>query len=463
MNDNFIFCKKGSYLYVEGDEDIDHIFIIQKGRLQLTYSNTSINDMTKNVGPGDIIGFTSALSNRPRTESALAIEDTSVIVLTKDGFLEKTLQNPDMAFRIINYFAKQLREYNDLITRQNKLEQKGTIPENLFQNANFYYKLGHFESAYYIFSRLLALYPNNPMSKEATPVFEKIRNSGLTFSTDPQYQGIYRTYEDKQVIFCEDEPGDELFIIRKGRVKIVRQSENIEMILNVLREGDIFGELAIVSQKPRNATAISIGTTTILPINQDSLSILIHKSPMILKRIFTAISNRVWFTHTRLDMITYHKQITKIYVFLKNKLIEENVSLQSVDSHTFSFGIDELWHMINAPVRDDETENEILNDSNFRFNLGHITVMKPKLLIAKAHNYVAKDNDSLNVVEIERNDITTLNLNELMSQPITPIEADNMALEDSTDSVSLEESLDGQPISPLLKELDEFNDFTEQE
>lgn len=467
MNENIFLCKKNTFLYVEGDEDTERIFIIQKGQLQLTYSNHRMNDISKIVGPGDIVGFTSALSNRPRTENVFALEDTSVIVLSKNNFMEKLLKNTDMAFRIINYFAKQLREYNDLITWQNKVENQNTTPQNLLQNAVFYYKLGHLESAYYIFSKLLTLYPNHPAASEASPMFEKIKQLGQPFTLSPQFQGIYRIYADKQMIFCEDEPGDELFIIRKGRVKIVRQSRTSEMILNVLKEGDIFGELAIVSQKPRNATAISIGTTTVLPINQASLTKLIQRSPMILKRIFIAISNRVWFTHTRLDTVTYNNSITKMYLFLKNKLIEENVSLQNTDPYTFSFGIDELEHMVDSSGRDNDAETEILGDPNLSFHPGHIMVKNPKLLAAKAHYYMTKDSMYGQQADEPRdkNQATTLNLNALMSPPVGSWYDPQQAVDnDAVGSGNLfSGSFDAEPVLPLLQELDEFNDFNEED
>ena len=52
---------------------------------------------------------------------------------------------------------------------------------------------------------------------------------------------------------------------------------------------------------------------------------LIKKSSDLLKRIFTAISQRVWFTFIRMESKFYEKPITRVYVFLENKLIEDNV------------------------------------------------------------------------------------------------------------------------------------------
>jgi len=401
MEDNVFIFKKGSYLYLEEDGNTNNIFIVKRGAVQLVYQNHRLKDIAKIVGPGDILGFISSFCGKPRMESALAVEDSSVIVLSKSRFMEKIRRSSDMAFRVLRYFAQQLREYDELITFGNSRKSQ-PVSMDMLQAGSFYYKIGNVNAAYYILSRLVRYYNLDSAADSARTLLSKMTNLVNKSLTIPVHEGIYKVFADKQIIFCENELGAELYIIKKGRVKIVKQNNDSEIILSVLGDGEIFGELAIVSRKPRNATAMSIGQTTVLPINMAAITKLIQKSPAIINRIFTAISRRVWFTHIRFDALTYNRLITKMYIFLKNKLLEENISLQDTNPHRFSFGIDELQKMAGHLENDDSVVNEMFNDPNLRFQLGTITVLSPKVLAASAHYYATRDNADAKDISSER-------------------------------------------------------------
>ena len=401
MKDNILMFKTGSYLYVEEDGNTNNIFIIKQGAVQLMYQNHRLKDMARVAGPGDILGFVSSLCGKPRTESALVVEDTSVIVLPRSRFMDKLGRSPNMSFRVLSYFAQQLREYDELITFGNSRESQ-PAPLNMFQAGSFYYKTGNINAAYYILSRLIKYYKSDSTAGQARKLLDKMADLTNKSMILPSYSGVYRVFADRQIVFCENEPGEELFIIKKGRVKIVKQSGDGEMVLSVLGDGEIFGELALVSRKPRNATAISIGQTTVLPVDMPAITKLVEKSPAIINRIFTAISRRVWFTHIRFDALMYNHLITKMYIFLKNKLLEENISLQNTTPHSFSFGIDELQKMAGHVENDGSVADEMFNDPNLQFQLGGITVISPKVLAATAHYYVARDNADAKNIRNER-------------------------------------------------------------
>jgi len=384
--------RKGSYLYIEGDEDADQVFIIIQGRIHFSNNNENIKIAHRDAGPGEIFGFISALSLKPRMESALAAEDTTVVSLPSSTFLSNLHSNPDLAFKVLNYFADFLRQYDDLIFADNCTEDLLPLETRLHKTGLYYYKESQYQISLYIFNRLLQLFPNCQYVDSGRDLILEMENAGTRSILEPIHEGIYNVYADNQAIFCEDEPGEELFIIKEGKVKIVKYQQNTEIMLSVLKEGDIFGELAIVSAKPRNATAISFGKSVLLPINKDALGKLIQKSPPILKRIFSALSQRLWFTHIRLDSKLYQQAITRFYAFLENKLVEENISIQTDKTCTFKFGIDELLKMTGASqARDGHAIEELLKDSNLKFNFGQIIITKPLILSQKAQYYRSRD------------------------------------------------------------------------
>lgn len=73
---------------------------------------------------------------------------------------------------------------------------------------------------------------------------------------------VRRRFRRNEVIFHQGDPGDSLHVIAKGAVKIVLPSpEGDEAIIATLREGDFFGELALLDRAPHSATATTVEPT----------------------------------------------------------------------------------------------------------------------------------------------------------------------------------------------------------
>ena len=78
-------------------------------------------------------------------------------------------------------------------------------------------------------------------------------------STNTRLSGIERKkYDRDQVIFREHENGDMAYIIANGQVQIIKESDNGPKILGVLEKGAMFGEMALIDNKPRMASAKAI-------------------------------------------------------------------------------------------------------------------------------------------------------------------------------------------------------------
>ncbi len=385
--------KAGSYIYIEGDEDVDEVYIVEKGLVEFKSTNQRVRTHGENAAPGDVFGFISSLSQRPRMETAFAKVNTSVIVFNRERFLVLLKKNSEIAIKLLNSYADELRLYDTMIFPLGGV--KGIfLPEEaqLYSLGMYYNNIKMLSNAYYVLSRYMKIFPDGSNRNGARKLLAEIEKTGIKRVPEPVPDSIYRQYADKQIIFCEHEPGYELYIIKSGRVKIVKYHGDSEIILSVLREGEIFGELAIVSDKPRNATAISFGTTVLLPIDKDSMLKLIQKSSDLLKRIFTAISQRVWFTFIRTESKFYQKPITRVYVFLENKLIEDNVSLKSREPHIFNFGIDELLKMNSIPNDKVATVMaELSRDQNLNFYMGQTVIDNPSLVSSKARYHRSRD------------------------------------------------------------------------
>src|SRR5574341_2013272 len=72
------------------------------------------------------------------------------------------------------------------------------------------------------------------------------------------------SFEKDQIVFNEGDRGDSLYIIVSGKVQVWEG----ERLLNVLGEGDLFGELALLDPEPRLATVKAIESTRLLRLDE---------------------------------------------------------------------------------------------------------------------------------------------------------------------------------------------------
>ncbi|MBI9102025.1 MAG: cyclic nucleotide-binding domain-containing protein [Spirochaetales bacterium] len=101
------------------------------------------------------------------------------------------------------------------------------------------------------------------------------------------------TVDADKVIFREGEPGDKMYIIQEGSVRISRSIEGKEHILAVLSKGDFFGEMAIVNQEPRTATVTAGSTVRMLSFNREGFLGMIDKNGKIALNIIDKLCRRL--------------------------------------------------------------------------------------------------------------------------------------------------------------------------
>lgn len=86
-----------------------------------------------------------------------------------------------------------------------------------------------------------------------------------------------RTYKEGEIIFSENEPGVGMYIIESGKVHISLGKEN--KLLAVLSDGDFFGEMALLLESPRTATAIANAPLKMLGFFQPDFFGLLQTQP----------------------------------------------------------------------------------------------------------------------------------------------------------------------------------------
>jgi CRP-like cAMP-binding protein len=107
------------------------------------------------------------------------------------------------------------------------------------------------------------------------------------------FQKYGTVIEPGKTIFREGEPGDTMYIIQKGRVKITKRIGDVDKILMILQKGDFFGEMAIITQGARSATATAVDQAELLCFNRQGFISMISKNSNIAMNIIEKLCMRL--------------------------------------------------------------------------------------------------------------------------------------------------------------------------
>ena len=101
-------------------------------------------------------------------------------------------------------------------------------------------------------------------------------------------------YPRGSVILFENDPGDSLFVVRQGRVKVVLIGEDgREVILGVLGVGEHFGELSLIDDRPRSAHVIAMDDSHLLVLRREDFRKRVESSPAVAWSLLTEMSRRL--------------------------------------------------------------------------------------------------------------------------------------------------------------------------
>lgn len=123
------------------------------------------------------------------------------------------------------------------------------------------------------------------------PLFTQLNEAEVTRITEVARE---RTYPKNSVILFEDDPGDALYVVLTGEVKVVLIGEDgREVILSILRAGDFFGEMSLIDDQPRSAHVIATEDSNLLVLRRDEFRQCLKDTPRIALGLLQALSRRL--------------------------------------------------------------------------------------------------------------------------------------------------------------------------
>jgi len=102
-----------------------------------------------------------------------------------------------------------------------------------------------------------------------------------------------REIHDKQHIFRESEVGDLAFVVNSGTVEIVKFINDKEVVLGTVGKGGMFGEMALIDDKPRMASARAVGETTVMVISREMFNKKLSRMDPFARGLINILSDHV--------------------------------------------------------------------------------------------------------------------------------------------------------------------------
>ncbi|MDO8964002.1 MAG: cyclic nucleotide-binding domain-containing protein [Coriobacteriia bacterium] len=101
----------------------------------------------------------------------------------------------------------------------------------------------------------------------------------------------HETYSDGDVIIRQGEGGDRMFVVESGTVRIYRTIREVETVLDDLRAGEMFGEMALLDNRARSASARAVGPVAVRVITRDEFADM--KCDPVLRELLTMFGRRL--------------------------------------------------------------------------------------------------------------------------------------------------------------------------
>lgn len=124
---------------------------------------------------------------------------------------------------------------------------------------------------------------------------------------------VTQRYIKDQIILIEEESGNTLFLIQKGRVKVSRMSDDgREVILSILESGGFFGELSLIDGKARSASVTAIEDSELLILRRGDFLNLLEEYPQISISLMKELAARIRKSDTQIKSLSLQDAMGRV-------------------------------------------------------------------------------------------------------------------------------------------------------
>lgn len=152
------------------------------------------------------------------------------------------------------------------------------------------------------------------------PIFEDLDNADIEKIVKI---AIGRKYKKGEILCHEGDIGNSMYIIKSGKVKILKTSEEgKEKILTIFSEGDFLGEMSLVDEEARSATVEAMEDTETYIIYKKDFIEMLNGSFVIVMKLLSTLSRRIRTLNNKIEILTFrdvHARFADVIMELKEK------------------------------------------------------------------------------------------------------------------------------------------------
>jgi len=137
--------------------------------------------------------------------------------------------------------------------------------------------------------------------------------------SDQLFARFGKTCEPGEVLFREGEDGDLMFVIQSGAVRITKAVKGEEKTLAILGAGEFFGEMAILNNKPRTATAVVEQAAQVLVLGARTFEQMVISNAEIAVRLIKKLARRLDSANELIEVLMHRDPKARVILGLSRE------------------------------------------------------------------------------------------------------------------------------------------------
>jgi F420-non-reducing hydrogenase small subunit len=257
--------ERGEVVFSQGDPG-ETMYIIQSGAVEVSQRQGKRDVVLAVLERRDFFGEMALIDQSPRSATVKTIRRSRLLSLTRTSLLERLQQDPGVALHLLRALCRRIEEADRRL--RTMVDADETLRLALENTREVVSEARPFSSDEFT---------SSPRKNDSS-----LPQAGMVHAVDiwPASREPVQ-FKSGDVIFRENEPGDMMYIITDGAVEISKWEGEHRCVLARLVAGDFFGEMALITSRPRTATASAIHGAKLLPIKRDDFFELVSTEPLL--------------------------------------------------------------------------------------------------------------------------------------------------------------------------------------
>jgi CRP-like cAMP-binding protein len=191
------------------------------------------------------------------------------------------------------------------------------------------------------------------------------------------------TYKDGQMIFSEFERGDGFYLILSGKVELVRIVGDVSKTLDVLHKTEMFGEMSMLEDSPRSASAIALGETRLMKFDSTNFQNLVLSNPQLSIKLLKMFVKRIYDAKRRYMILTLNEpnaRVADVFLMLDETTISDSAAIET-HRRVFTTTVENIarWGGLSLSAAKDSIA--------YYTKLGYMEVLPDRIVLKDINNF----------------------------------------------------------------------------